>query len=68
MLLTVTAVVLVLVLVLVMRWCIRRIRTLLHEATGPWRWVGIILLGSVVLAIGAYLAVGAISFLSFAIE
>ena len=54
-------------LVLVVRWSIRRLRKLLLEGTGPWRWVGIILLGSVALVIGLYLGVVAVGFLSLAI-
>ena len=54
-------------LVLVVRWSIRRLRKLLAEGTGPWRWIGIILLGSVALVIGLYLSVIAVGFLSLAI-
>ena len=53
-------------LVLVVRWSIRRLLKLLLEGTGPWRWVGIILLGSVAVVIGLYLGVVAFGFLSLA--
>ncbi|MFD7075843.1 hypothetical protein ACFV9G_16665 [Nocardioides sp. NPDC059952] len=65
--LAVVAVCVLIGLVLVMRLGIRELRRLLLERTGPWRWVGIILLGTVVLAIGAYVGIVVIGVLSLLI-
>ncbi|MFJ2759665.1 hypothetical protein ACIO3S_28980 [Nocardioides sp. NPDC087217] len=55
-------------LVLVLRLGIRGLRKLLLERTGPWRWVGIILLGTVVLVIGAYVGIVVIGVLRLLIS
>ena len=64
-LLTVVTVCILVGLLIAVRWGITRLRALLSEVTGPWRWIARIAEGALVLAFALIVLSVAIGIFSF---